>query len=73
MNLRGLSPKSTNQKRSYKSLLKRHNVSNAGMNDFEYIRKNLRDLMKYLPKGGPTYDTNFSDEILSPEWNESEL
>ena len=30
-------------------------------------------MMKYLPKGGPIYDTNFNDEILSLDWNESEL
>ena len=48
-------------------------VSNAGINEFEHIRKSLRDLMKYLPKGGPIYDTNFNDEILSLDWNESEL
>jgi type I restriction enzyme R subunit len=30
--------------------------------------------MKYLPKGpGIKYDTDFTDEILSTEWNESEL
>ena len=25
-------------------------VENAGVNEFEYIRENLRDLMKYIPK-----------------------
>ena len=35
--------------------------------------KDLRDLMKYIPKGIIKYDTNFADEILSTEWNESEL
>jgi type I restriction enzyme R subunit len=29
--------------------------------------------MKYLPKTGVTYITNFDDEILSVEWNESDL
>ena len=29
--------------------------------------------MKYLPKGIIKYDTDFTDEILSTEWNESEL
>ena len=29
--------------------------------------------MKYLPHHVVRYDTNFSDEILSVEWNESEL
>ena len=48
-------------------------VDNADINDFEYIREKLRNLMKYIPKGGPVYDTNFSDEVLSIEWKESEL
>ena len=29
--------------------------------------------MKYLPKGIIKYDTDFTDEILSTEWNDSEL
>ena len=49
-------------------------IENAGINEFEYIRKNLRDLMKYIPKGSKIiYDTNFDDEILSMDWNESDL
>lgn len=49
-------------------------LDNAGINEFEYIRKNLRDLMKYLPDNGMRrYDTNFEDDILSIEWKESEL
>ena len=48
-------------------------LDNAGINEFEHIRENLRDLMKYIPVGGAVYDTNFDDEILSIEWNESEL
>lgn len=48
-------------------------VDNAGINEFEEIREKLRDLMKYLPHPNIRYDTNFTDEILSTEWNESEL
>ena len=48
-------------------------VENASVNEFEYIRENLRDLMKYIPKTVLRYDTNFDDEILSMDWNESEL
>lgn len=48
-------------------------VDNAGINEFEEIREQLRDLMKYLPYPNIHYDTNFTDEILSTEWNESEL
>ena len=48
-------------------------VENAGVNELEYIRENLRDLMKYIPKTVLRYDTNFDDEILSMDWHESEL
>lgn len=48
-------------------------VEHAGINEFEEIRENLRDLMKYLPNTSIRYDTNFSDELLSTEWKESEL
>ncbi|MEG0963567.1 MAG: DEAD/DEAH box helicase family protein [Lachnospiraceae bacterium] len=49
-------------------------LETAGVNEFEHIREELRDLMKYIP---PTsimkYDTNFDDTILSQEWHDSEL
>lgn len=48
-------------------------VETAGINEFEFIRKNLRDLMKYLPHDGAVYSTNFADDILSTEWHEAEL
>ena len=49
-------------------------MENAGINEFENIRENLRDLMKYIPdKSRNKYMTNFTDEILSTEWKEAEL
>ena len=48
-------------------------LDNAGIDEFEDIRKNLRDLMKYIKKIVYHYDTNFEDDILSIEWRESEL
>ena len=48
-------------------------VDNAGINEFEYIRENLRDLIKYIPITKIRYDTNFDDEIISMEWNDSDL
>ena len=48
-------------------------IDTAGINDFEYIRENLRDLMKYIPVARIRYDTNFDDDILSIEWKEAEL
>ena len=54
-------------------LLHTNYLENAGMNEFEHIRKSLRDLMKYIPVNKLRYDTNFDDEILSTDWKESEL
>ena len=48
-------------------------LDNAGVNEFEHIRENLRDLMKYILIVKIRYDTNFDDDILSIDWNESEL
>ncbi|MBR3312207.1 MAG: DEAD/DEAH box helicase family protein [Solobacterium sp.] len=48
-------------------------VDTAGINEFEYIRENLRDLIKYIPRCKIIYDTNFDDEILSVEWKDAEL
>lgn len=49
-------------------------LERAGMNEFEHIRNNLRNLMKYIPVTHTTrYTTNFDDEILSNEWKEAEL
>ena len=48
-------------------------LDTAGINEFEHIRECLRGLMKYLPRGGEIYTTNFTDDILSVEWREAEL
>ena len=48
-------------------------LDTAGINEFEHIREKLRDLMKYIPKSVVKYITNFDEEILSTEWNESDL
>ena len=48
-------------------------VENAGINEFENIRENLRDLIKYIPPRKNRYDTDFDDEILSVDWKDSEL
>lgn len=49
-------------------------IDRAGINEFEHIREKLRNLMKYIPKGGTLkYNTHFDDDILSQEWKESEL
>ncbi len=48
-------------------------IENCGINEFEHIRVSLRNLMKYIPHTVIKYDTNFSDDILSTQWKESEL
>ncbi len=49
-------------------------IDNCGINEFEEIRRRLRNLMKYIPTTGKLrYVTNFTDEILGVEWRESEL
>jgi len=56
-----------------KKILHTSYVEDAGIHEFEHIRENLRNLMKYLPKTSVRYDTDFTDEILSVDWKESEL
>lgn len=48
-------------------------IENAGIDEFEHVRKSLRDLIKYISEETICYDTDFDDEILSMEWKESEL
>jgi len=48
-------------------------IENAGINEFEFIRESLRNLMKYIPHVGHIYYTNYGDDILSVDWKESEL
>lgn len=48
-------------------------VEQAGINEFERIRTELRNLIKYIPKKKIIYLTDFDDELLDVNWNESEL
>lgn len=48
-------------------------VNNAGINEFEHIRENIRYLIKYIPKITYRFDTDFDDTILSMDWKESDL
>lgn len=48
-------------------------LERAGINEFEHIRKELRDLIKYIPADRARYDTDFEDELLSMDWNEADL
>lgn len=49
-------------------------LDRAGVEELEHIRQNFRSLMKYIEKDKHLkYDTDFRDNILSQEWNESQL
>ena len=61
------------QKELITKILNTDYVDRAGVEDFEHIRENLRHLMKYLPHNKVRYDTDFTDDILDTQWNESEL
>lgn len=55
-------------------VLKTDYIENGNVEDFELIRKDLRNLMKYIPVTERyAYVTHFDDNILSSEWKESEL
>ena len=54
----------------------RHNeyLERAGIADYENIRVKLRDLIKVIPEKDRTrFDTDFTDDILSIDWKESQL
>lgn len=61
------------QKELITKILQTDYVDRAGIEDFEHIRENLRNLMKYMPHNKLRYDTDFADDILDVNWNESEL
>lgn len=61
------------QKELITKILNTDYVDRAGIEDLEFIRDNLRNLMKYVPRNKLRYDTDFSDDILDTNWNESEL
>ncbi len=49
-------------------------LEKAGIEEFEYIREELRSLMKYIPeKESVKYMTDFTDDILNMTWNDSDL
>ena len=61
------------QQELIQKILKPDYLDNAGINEFENIRENIRDLIKYIPNKQVVYNTNFDDEILSMTFHESEL
>lgn len=56
-----------------KKIIRTSFLDDCDINEFEDIRKRLRNLIKYLPKEERAYDTDFQDDILSSKWNKAEL
>jgi len=70
----GTIPAVTEQADFLRELLNTDYIDKAGINEFEIIREKLRDLMKYIPHDeNPFYISDIDDDILSLEWNESDL
>lgn len=68
------SPAIAQQKDLLEQIVLNNFLERAGVSDLEETRKKLRDLLKFIPeKERVHYDTNFTDDILSIEWNESNL
>ncbi|MCL1876383.1 MAG: DEAD/DEAH box helicase family protein [Synergistaceae bacterium] len=62
------------QKELIEQILNNDYLERTGIKDYEDIRAALRDLIKFIPDNERSrYDTNFTDDILSVEWNESQL
>ena len=67
-------PEITAQSELINQILHTSYVDDAGINEFENIRRKLRGLMKYIIPKGDFIDTRIlADEILSMDWKESEL
>ena len=66
-------PAITAQSELIEKILHTDYLDRAEIDDFEHIRKSLRDLIAYIPREGKRYDTNFTDEILEINWEESDL
>ena len=67
-------PEVAAQKETIEQILHNDFLERAGIKDYEDIRIKLRDLIKFIdPEKRSRYDTNFTDDVLSEEWNESQL
>lgn len=67
-------PAITQQQELLDQILHNDYLERAGISDFEEVREKLRDLIKFIPENERVlYTTNFTDDILNIEWNESDL
>lgn len=67
-------PEVVSKNKLIKEILHTDYLERAGIEDWEFLRKELRNLMVYIPKEERIiYTTTFIDKVLNIEWNESEL
>lgn len=70
----GTIPAIAAQKELIEQIASGNHLEQAGISDYENVRTKLRDLIKFIPEDARIrYDTDFADDILSIEWNESQL
>jgi type I restriction enzyme R subunit len=70
----GAIPAIAEQKELLEQILYNGLLDRAGISDYEDVRVKLRDLIKFIPEDERVrYDTDFTDDILSIEWHESQL
>ena len=70
----GTIPAVLEQKELIDRILNTDMLETADINDFEVIRRNLRDLIKYIIREKfPPLEIDIQDEILSMDWHASEL
>ncbi|MDL2324942.1 DEAD/DEAH box helicase family protein, partial [Ruminococcaceae bacterium OttesenSCG-928-A16] len=70
----GTIPAIAEQKDLIEQIANNDYLERAGIADYEDVRIKLRDLIKFIPEDDRArYDTDFTDDILSIEWNESQL
>ncbi|MCK9315579.1 MAG: DEAD/DEAH box helicase family protein [Verrucomicrobia bacterium] len=70
----GTIPDIARQKDLLEQILHNDYLERAGIAEYENVRLNLRDLIKFIPESEKVrYDIDFTDDILSVDWKESQL
>jgi len=70
----GTIPAIARQQELIEQIIHNDYLDRAGFADYEDIRLKLRDLIKFIPEiYRVRYDTDFTDDVLSMEWRESQL
>ena len=70
----GTIPDIARQKDLLEQILHNDLLERSGMLDYEDVRMKLRNLIQFIPEADRArYDTDFTDDILSLDWHESQL